>query len=113
MASFPDLYWHHGDGRPERLRAEREGITLEMMRDAMAIHTPLLRDAEDRAGAQALVVAAEGDRIAPPEHAERLAAHFGCEELRFAGGHVLQIGRSDAFRALARRLAEAGLIERR
>jgi pimeloyl-ACP methyl ester carboxylesterase len=112
VASFPDLYWHHGDGRPERLRAEREGITLEMMKDAMAIHTPLLRAPKIR-GDQALVVAAEGDRIAPPEHADKLAAHFGCEEMRFAGGHVLQLGRGDAFRALARRLAGAGLIEPR
>jgi pimeloyl-ACP methyl ester carboxylesterase len=112
VASFPDLYWHHGDGRPERLRAEREGITLEMMKDAMAIHTPLLR-APRLGGERVLVVAAEGDRIAPPEHAERLAAHFGGELVRFAGGHVLQIGRGDAFRALARKLADAGLIERR
>ncbi len=112
VASFPDLYWHHGDGRPERLRAEREGITLPMMKEAMAIHTPLLR-APRIGGEQMLVVAAEGDRIAPPEHAERLAAHFGSELLRFAGGHVLQVGRGDAFRALARRLAGAGLIERR
>ena len=112
VASFPDLYWHHGEGRPERLRAEREGITLAMMQQAMAIHTPLLR-APKIAGERVLVVAAEGDRIAPPEHAERLAAHFGAELLRFAGGHVLQVGRRDAFAALARKLAAAGLIERR
>lgn len=112
VASFPDLYWHHGEGRPERLRAEREGITLAMMQEAMAIHTPLLR-APKIAGERVLVVAAEGDRIAPPEHAERLAVHFGGELLRFAGGHVLQVGRRDAFAALARKLADAGLIERR
>lgn len=112
VASFPDLFWAHGAGRPERLRAEREGITRQMLRDAMAVHTPLLRPPTVPA-ARMLVVSAAGDRIAPPEHAERLAAHFGCEELRFAGGHVLQLGRGDAFRALARRLAEAGLIERR
>jgi dienelactone hydrolase len=112
VASFPDLYWHHGHGSPERARAEREGITLDLMQDAMAIHTPLLR-APKIAGERMLVVSAAGDRIAPPEHAERLAAHFGAEELRFAGGHVLQLGRGDAFRALARKLAAAGLIERR
>ncbi len=60
-----------------------------------------------------LVVAAEGDRIAPPEHAHRLAQHFRCEELVFAGGHILQIGRGETFRALARKLAAEGLIERR
>ncbi len=112
IASFPDLYWHHGEGQPERLRAEREGITLAMMQEAMAIHTPLVR-APKIGRDQMLVVSAAGDRIAPPEHAERLAAHFGCEELRFAGGHVLQLGRGDAFRALARKLAAARLIERR
>ena len=109
VASFPDLFWFHGEGRPERLRAEREGITLDLMRDAMAVHTPLSR-APKIAPAQMLVVSAAGDRIAPPQHAERLAAHFRCEELRFAGGHVLQLGRGDAFRALARKLASVGLI---
>ena len=112
VASFPDLFWSHGAGRPERLRAEREGITQEMLRDAMAVHTPLLRTPRVPPE-RMLVVSAAGDRIAPPAHAERLAAHFGCEELRFAGGHVLQLGRGDAFRALARRLAAAGLIARR
>jgi hypothetical protein len=60
-----------------------------------------------------LVLSMEGDRIAPPEHATRLATHFGAEELRFAGGHILQLGRGDAFRALARRMAKLGLISRR
>ena len=78
----------------------------------MAIHTPLLRAPKVKPE-QVLVVAAEGDRIAPPEHAHRLAAHFGCEELVFPGGHVLQLGRADAFRSLARKLAERGLIEPR
>src|SRR5205807_1476028 len=112
VANFPDLFWSHGEGRPERSRAEREGITVELLREAMAVHTPLLRTpliAPDNV----LVVAAEGDRIAPPEHAHRLAAHFGCEELVFPGGHVLQLGRGDAFRALARKLAQRGIIERR
>jgi pimeloyl-ACP methyl ester carboxylesterase len=112
VASFADLYWSHGEGRPERLRAEREGITLELMQEAMRVHTPLMR-VPQIASSNVLVVSAAGDRIAPPEHAERLAAHFGCEELRMPGGHVLQLGRGDAFRALARKLADAGLIERR
>ncbi len=109
VASFPDLLWLHGEGRAERARAEREGITLDMLRAAMAVHTPLLR-APRVAPSRVLVVSAEGDRIAPPEHAERLAKHFGAEELRFAGGHLLQLGRGDAFRTLVKRLAALGLI---
>ncbi len=112
VASFPDLFWEYGEGQPERARAEREGITLDMLRAAMSIHTPIARRPKV-APERVLVVAAEGDRISPPSHATRLARHFACEELRFAGGHLLQLGRGDAFRALARKLAEQGLIERR
>ncbi|HEY7954688.1 MAG TPA: alpha/beta hydrolase family protein [Polyangia bacterium] len=112
VASFPDLLWDHGAGRPERARAEREGITVEMLRQAMEVHTPLSR-VPLVPPERVLVVSAEGDRIAPPEHAARLARHFGAEELRFVGGHVLQLGRRAAFSALARRLAKAGLIPER
>jgi pimeloyl-ACP methyl ester carboxylesterase len=112
VASFSDLLWHHNAGRPQRLRAEREGITLELWQKAMAVHTPVLR-APKVPAERMLVLSAEGDRIAPPEHAERLARHFGCEEVRFTGGHVLQVGRREAFSALARRLATAGIIESR
>jgi predicted alpha/beta-hydrolase family hydrolase len=112
VASFPDLLWMHGEGRAERARAEREGITLEMLREAMAVHTPLLR-APRVPAERMMVVSAEGDRIAPPEHAARLARHFGAEEHRFAGGHLLQLGRADAFRQMARRLGALGLINPR
>jgi pimeloyl-ACP methyl ester carboxylesterase len=49
-----------------------------------------------------LVVAGEADRITPIAHAERLAKHFGAETVRFPGGHLLQFGRGDAFRAIGR-----------
>jgi pimeloyl-ACP methyl ester carboxylesterase len=112
VASFSELMWHHNAGRPQRLKAEREGITLDLWRAAMAVHTPVMRTPAVPPE-RMLVLSAEGDRIAPPEHAERLARHFACEEVRFAGGHVLQVGRAGAFRALARRLARAGIIEPR
>lgn len=109
VASFADLLWHHGAGGAERARAEREGITLDMVRQAMEVHTPLGRRPL-LPPERVLVVSAEADRIAPPEHASRLARHFGAEHLRFAGGHVLQVGRGDALRALARRLAALGQL---
>jgi dienelactone hydrolase len=112
VASFPDLFWEHGEGRPERLRAEREGITLELLRAAMAVHTPLLR-APKVPPERMLVLAAAGDRIAPPEHASRLAKHFGCRQETFAGGHILQVGRRHAFGTLAEQLARLGLIAAR
>jgi pimeloyl-ACP methyl ester carboxylesterase len=109
VASFPDLLWAHGEGRSERARAEREGITVEMLRQAMACHTPLLR-VPKTAPERMLVLSAAGDRIAPPEHARRLSEHFGCESLEFDGGHVLQVGRGAAFRAVGRRLGALGLL---
>jgi pimeloyl-ACP methyl ester carboxylesterase len=49
-----------------------------------------------------LILAAEADRITPIAHAERLAQHFGARVVRFAGGHLLQFGRAEAFRELGR-----------
>jgi pimeloyl-ACP methyl ester carboxylesterase len=109
VASFPDLMWQHGKGRADRERAEREGITLQMVRDAMAIHTPVLREPK-LPSQRVLVISAEGDRIAPPSHAARLAEHFGAEELRFTGGHLMQLGRGDAFRTMIRRMSSLGLV---
>jgi hypothetical protein len=60
-----------------------------------------------------LVLSSIGDRIAPPEHAERLARHFRGVHVTLPGGHVLQLGRRTAFSAIAQRLALLGLIARR
>lgn len=59
---------------------------------------------------RALVVAAESDRITPVTHANRIARHFDCAMLTIAGGHLLQLGRADAFRALATLLEREGII---
>jgi pimeloyl-ACP methyl ester carboxylesterase len=60
-----------------------------------------------------MVIAADADRITPLAHAERIASHFGVPVVRFPGGHLLQVGRSEAFRAVGRMLADAGLMRRR
>lgn len=62
---------------------------------------------------RALVIAAENDRITPAAHARRIADHFGCELRVIAGGHLLQLGRGDAYRALARMLEREGIIRGR
>ena len=97
VASFGDLFWHHGEGRPEGAAAEAEGITLERMNAAMEVVTPLAR-APRVAPERVLVLEAAGDRIAPSTHAARLADHFHAQRIAFAGGHVLQLGRARAFR---------------
>lgn len=59
-----------------------------------------------------LLMAAEHDRITPPRHAERLAAHFHVPLLTFAGGHLLQVGRERSLQHLAVRLRDLGVIPR-
>jgi hypothetical protein len=63
-------------------------------------------------GDHMLVAAAEGDRITPPDHAQRLATHFGAPLLTFTGGHIAQIGRGDAFRAVGKLLERLGIWSR-
>lgn len=62
---------------------------------------------------RAIVVAAEHDRITPSAHAQRIATHFGCELVMIPGGHLVQLGRSEAFRALARMLEREAIIPAR
>jgi predicted alpha/beta hydrolase family esterase len=54
------------------------------------------------------VIAGKGDRIAPPDQAERLAAHWGCDVRWFHGGHLAQVGRGDAVRDVRRALGALG-----
>lgn len=49
-----------------------------------------------------VVVAGEADQITPIEHAEKLARHLGGALSTFEGGHLLQLGRSEAFRPVYR-----------
>ncbi|MBX3209548.1 MAG: alpha/beta hydrolase family protein [Labilithrix sp.] len=102
IADFAREQGRLGDG----VRADEQHAALER---ANWIVSPLARPLRVP-GARALVVAAENDRITPVAHAIRLARHFGCEMRTIAGGHLLQIGRSDAFRALAALLERDGII---
>jgi dienelactone hydrolase len=61
---------------------------------------------------RALVVAAAQDGITPARHAKRIRDHFGCAELSLAGGHIVQLDRRAAFRALGEMLAREGIIAR-
>jgi hypothetical protein len=62
------------------------------------------------AGDRILVVAGSGDRITPMAQAGRLAAHFQAPLHAMHGGHLLQFGRSDAFREIGRMLGRLGLL---
>ncbi len=110
VASFAELFWTHGAGRPELRSAMAEGITLARVKAALEVTTPLSRrpllDAE-----RVLVIDAEGDRIAPREHAEWLAGHFGARRITLPGGHVL-LHRGAPLKAIVRRMQELAIFSR-
>lgn len=110
--SMSRLYWSHGEQSAVRARAEKAGITEDLLADAFEVHAPTTRPSRvprDRR----FVIAGHGDRITPPEQAEMLAAHWGTEILWFDGGHLAQIGRSDALRTVRRSLGALGFEGRK
>jgi pimeloyl-ACP methyl ester carboxylesterase len=81
----------------------------EALERAFAAVSPLARaPLVPRAGR--LVVAAEADRITPITHARKLADHFESELVTFPGGHLLQLGRRQAYARVMRMLEGLGLI---
>lgn len=94
-------------GTPEQQKLQYE--SLEAVHRAVS---PLARPARVPSD-RVLVLAASGDRITPLEHARRLADHFNAPLEVFHGGHLLQFGRADAFRAVGRMLGRLGLLARR
>jgi pimeloyl-ACP methyl ester carboxylesterase len=80
-----------------------------LLENAHAVVSPLsrsLRTPRERT----LVIAGERDRITPITHAEKLAEHFGVPLLVMPGGHLVQVGRGDAFRHLLAMLRETGVL---
>jgi len=101
--SMARLMWQHGEGSAARRQAAKAGITEDLFVDAFAVHAPTTRPAR-LARDRLFVVAGRGDRITPPDQAEALAAHWGTEILWFDGGHLAQVGRNEALRAVRRGL---------
>jgi pimeloyl-ACP methyl ester carboxylesterase len=101
-ACFADLMWRNGEATPARKRAMAAGVTLPLLEGAFRVHSPLARTplvAPERR----FIIAGHGDRITPPDQAERLWRHWGEPPIHwFPGGHLAQVGRGDAFRALGK-----------
>jgi pimeloyl-ACP methyl ester carboxylesterase len=99
-----DLMWRHGEDSPARRRAVKAGVDAELLRDVFAVQSPLGRGCL-LAPERRMIVAGKGDLITPPDQAERLWRHWGeCAIHWFPGGHLAQVGRADAFRAVRRYL---------
>lgn len=79
------------------------------LEDANRVVSPFAR-APRVPGERMLVVGAEADRITPIAQAERIARHFGAPLVRLRGGHLLQLWRRDAFRAVRALWQRLGII---
>lgn len=106
LASFADVARDAGRLVGSAHEQERQHALLD---EAHRVVSPFARPAVVDPDAT-VVVAGERDRITPKAHGERLARHFGGELVIFPGGHLLQIGRSDGFRAIGRMLRRRGLM---
>jgi pimeloyl-ACP methyl ester carboxylesterase len=109
-ASLAELMWRHGEHTPARRDAIRNGVTVDLVADVFAVHTPTTRPAR-LATDRLFVIAGRADAICPPEHAQRIARHWRTELHWFAGGHVAQVGRGDAFRTVLTRLSALDLTK--
>lgn len=108
LASLADYALEHGSlGEGEGALAQRDAIEK-----AYAVVSPLARPLRVRPE-RALVAGASFDQVTPATHAKKLAAHFACELVEIPGGHLLQFGREEAFRALVAMLEREGFVAAR
>ena len=111
--SLPKLWWSHGAGSPVRRRAERAGVTVDLLEQVFAVHAPLSSPVL-LPRQRLFIAAARGDRITPPAQAEMLWHHWDEPAMLWmTGGHLAQVARGEAFRSIRRWLAGLGLLERR
>ena len=106
LASLADFA--RDGGRLIGTKSQREE-QYELLEAVYSVVSPLARPPRV-APAGRLVLAGRADGITPVSHARRIADHFDAPLEIFRGGHLLQFGRSDAFRAVGRMLGQLGLL---
>ena len=106
--SMSDLMWRHGEESAARKRASQAGVSEELIASVFAVHAPTTRRVL-LPPSRLMIVAGLGDAITPADQAKRLHAHWQqCPIHWFPGGHLAQVGRGDAMRAVRLHLAAAG-----
>jgi dienelactone hydrolase len=90
----------------------QQQLQFDGLEAALRVVSPLARPSRVD-GDRVLILAAAGDRITPPTHARWLADHFGAPLTMFHGGHLLQFGRAQGFRAAGKMLGRLGLLSSR
>jgi hypothetical protein len=97
LASLADFAFEQGSlSESPELRAREHALLERTYAVASPLARPPLVPRE-----RVLVLGGKADRITPLSHAKRLARHFDVPLTTFRGGHLLQLGRSDAWTRIA------------
>ncbi|MCP5067188.1 MAG: hypothetical protein GY946_11535 [bacterium] len=93
------------DQRPmERRALEASGISVDLMREVWAPHSPLVHSPRVERDAS-LILAARADRICPPSQAHALWEHWDRPSIHWTpGSHLVPIGRHQTRERLAEHL---------
>ena len=93
VSSLADFAREQGSLSPDPEEAATQHALLEgIYRRVSPVARPSLVPPE-----RCLVVAAKADRVTPAAHARRLSVHLRAPLQSFYGGHLLQLGRAEAF----------------
>lgn len=107
LASLADFASDQGRLAHEPNQGREQHAALDRAHRVISpLHRPLRLDSE-----RVLIVGASADRITPIAHAQKLAGHFRAPLHRWYGGHLLQLGRGDAFREIGRLLRSLDLVD--
>jgi pimeloyl-ACP methyl ester carboxylesterase len=109
LASIADVALLNGNLGPDPHQAELQYTALD---EVYEITSPLHRPAAIPSDS-ILIIAGERDQITPIAHARKLARHFDCQLETMHGGHLVQLGRNEAFRKIGRFLNHRGVVSRR
>lgn len=93
LSSLSDFAREQGSLSPLPDEAARQHALLESIYRRVS---PIARPARVP-GERCLVIAAKADRVTPAAHARRLSVHLRAPLQSFYGGHLLQLGRGEAF----------------
>lgn len=108
LGSLEQFYFDHGAIPGD---AEQQAELGDALRRAQRVVSPCARPPLVPS-ARVRVIAGELDRVTGLAHSQLLADHFGVQTQTFAGGHVLQLGRTQALEPAFAMLEEAGLYEK-